>query len=92
MADVIGWLKIGAGAAVGAIIGYQVGHWRGETAGYEKHIAETAIASAKADAERRGDDAKLQSMSDYDLCVAGLRVGGVRDFSPCDVLRRVDEE
>lgn len=87
----IGWLKLAAGALVGLIVGYQIGHWRGVDAGYEKHIAETAIATAKADAERRGDDAKLQSMSDYDLCVAGLRSSRV-SIEPCDVLRRNGEE
>jgi hypothetical protein len=86
------WLKIGAGAVVGLLIGYQVGHWRGVDVGYDKRIAEEAVATAKVDAERRGDDAKLQGMSDYDLCVAGLRSGGLRDFEPCAVLRGVGEE
>lgn len=86
------WLKLGAGAVVGLVLGYQVGHWRGVDAGYDQRIAEEAVATAKADAERRGDDAKLQSMSDYDLCVAGLRSGGLRDFEPCSVLRGVGAE
>ena len=86
------WLKLGVGAIVGVIIGYQVGHWRGVDAGYDKRIAETAIAAAKADAERRGDDAKLQGLSDYDLCLAGLRASRMPDISACDVLRGVGEE
>lgn len=92
MIGLFDWLKLGVGAIVGVVIGYQVGHWRGESAGYDQRIAEEAVATAKADAERRGDDAKLQSMSDYDLCVAGLRAGGLRDFEPCSVLRGVDAE
>jgi hypothetical protein len=85
------WLKLGAGAIVGVIIGYQVGHWIGFDAGYDKRIAEEAVATAKADAERRGDDAKLQGLSDYDLCVTGLRASRM-PIEPCSVLRGVGEE
>ena len=86
------WLKIGAGAAAGLLIGYQVGYWRGESSGYDKRIAEAAVEAVKAEAERRGDDAKLQSMSDFDLCVTGLRAGGLHDVSACDTLRGLGEE
>ncbi len=89
---VFDWLKLGIGAFVGACIGYHVGIWTGTNAGYDKRVAEEAVATAKADAERRGDDAKLQGMSDYDLCVAGLRSGGVRDFEPCETLRAVGSD
>lgn len=85
------WLKIGAGAVVGLLIGYQIGHWRGESAGYQKRIAEAAVEAVKAEAERRGDDAKLQSMSDFDLCVTGLRAGGL-PVDACDTLRGLGEE
>jgi len=84
-------LKIGAGVIVGLLIGYQVGHWRGHVAGYEKRIAEAAVEAVKTDAERRGDDAKLQGLSDYDLCVVGLRASRM-PIEPCDVLRGVGEE
>ena len=86
------WIKIGAAAGLGLLIGYQVGHWQGESTGYDKRVAEQAVAAVKAEAIRRGDDAKLQSMSDYDLCVTGLRAGGVRDVSACDTLRGLGEE
>ena len=81
------WLKIGSGAVVGALIGYQVGHWQGDRAGYQKRIAEAAVEAVKAEAERRGDDAKLQSMSDYDLCVTGLRASGM-SIEPCAIFVR----
>ncbi|WP_312418595.1 hypothetical protein [Shinella sp.] len=45
-------------------------------------IAEQAVQSQKEELERKGDDAKLQRMSDYDLCTAYL--GGVPE---CDSLR-----
>ena len=41
--------------------------------GRETFIAKQAAADRKAEIERKGDDAKLRSMSDYDLCVDGLR-------------------
>lgn len=92
MIGLLDGLKIGTGAIVGIMIGYQVGHWRGEIAGYDKRIAEAAVEAIKVYAERRGDDARLQGMSDYGLCVAGLRVGRMHNISACDVLRGVGEE
>lgn len=86
------WLKIGAGAVFGAVIGFGVGYYQGHGAGYEKHVAEMAVASARAEMERRGDDAILQDMSGYDLCVLGLRGNRVRDVSPCEQLRGLGEE
>lgn len=41
--------------------------------GREQYIAEQAAADRKAELERKGDDQKLRGMSDYDLCVDGLR-------------------
>lgn len=45
-------------------------------------IAEQAVQSQKEELERKGDDAKIQRMSDYDLCTAYL--GRVPE---CDSLR-----
>ena len=45
-------------------------------------IAEQAVQSQKEELERKSDDAKLQRMSDFDLCVAYL--GRVPE---CDSLR-----
>lgn len=84
------WLKIGGGFVIGALaagtIGYLAGHWQGNRAGYDRRIAEVAAAEARAELERRGDDAKLQGMSDYDLCVAGLAGSGM-PVDACDELR-----
>jgi hypothetical protein len=73
------WLKIGTGALAGAAVGFTLGYWQGHDA-----------ATVKAELERRGDDAKLQSMSDFDLCIAGL--GGLPSASACNELRGLDEE
>lgn len=89
------WIKIGCGTAAGAIvagtIAYQVGHWRGASDGYDKRVAETAAAAVRLELERKGDDAKLQKLGDYDLCVLGLRGNGMR-IDACEQLRGVPEE
>nr|WP_295984299.1 hypothetical protein [uncultured Agrobacterium sp.] len=54
-------------------------------------IAEMAVAAAKADIQRKGDDASLQTKTDYELCVLGLRSGGL-PVDACDQLRGVDEK
>lgn len=85
------WLKIGAGALVGAVVAYQVGHWRGSAAGYDRHVAETVAANLKAELERKGDDAALRRHSNYDLCVLGLSGRGL-PIAACDQLRGLRAE
>ena len=89
------WLKLGAGAAAGALVSgalfYVIGHWQGDSAGYDRRVAEVAAADAKSELERKGDDAKLQSMSDFDLCVAGLAGSGL-PVDACEQLRGLREE
>ncbi|GAA2817371.1 hypothetical protein EDC40_103631 [Aminobacter aminovorans] len=87
----INWLSAAAGALVAGAIAYQVGSWRGASAGYDKHVAEIAAASLKAELERKGDDAKLQGLSDFDLCVLGLRGNGM-PVDACDQLRGLQQE
>lgn len=55
---------------------------RAREEGRERLIAEQAVQSQKEELERKGDDAKLQRMSDFDLCIAYL--GRVPE---CDGLR-----
>lgn len=50
--------------------------------GKQRVIAEQAVQAQKEELERKGDDAKLQRMSDFDLCVAYL--GGVPE---CESLK-----
>lgn len=40
--------------------------------GRDRYIAEQAVADQKSELERKGDDATLQRLSDYDLCVAAI--------------------
>jgi hypothetical protein len=54
--------------------------------GRDGYIASQAVADRKAELERKGDDAALQTLSDYDLCVAGLRSNRM-PIDPCDQLR-----
>lgn len=84
------WLKIGAGAVIGAIVAAGVYSlvntvWllpAAKEQGRNELIAEQAVADLKAERERKKSDAELQKLSDYDLCVRALgRVPG------CDAFR-----
>ena len=78
-------IKIAAGFILGAVVigsmAYLVGSERGKSEGRARVIAEQAVAAQREEIERKGDDAKLQRMSDFDLCVSYL--GRVPD---CDAL------
>lgn len=54
-------------------------------------IVEQAAADRKAEIERKGDDAKLRGMSDFDLCVDSLRSRGL-PVNVCDELRWLREK
>lgn len=54
-------------------------------------IAEMAVAAAKAEIQRKGDDASLQTKTDFQLCVLGLRSNGL-PVNACDQLRGVGEK
>lgn len=68
--------KLGAGAALGAMAVYAytqaVSLPMARSEARDRLIAEQAVQSQKEQLERMGDDATLQRMSDYDLCVAYL--------------------
>jgi hypothetical protein len=57
----------------------------------DRLIAEQAVSHQKAELERKGDDAKLQTLTPYDLCVAGLGGNGM-PVDACDQLRGPGEE
>jgi hypothetical protein len=89
------WIKLGAGFAAGALVAgsaaYGIGYVRGDSAGYDRRVAEIAVTDGKATLERKGDDATLQNLSGYDLCVVGLRGSGL-PVDACEQLRPVREE
>lgn len=95
MFGLLDWIKLGAGAAAGAILAaaivYPIAHWKGDTQGYNRRVAEVAAANAKAELERTHDNATLRDMSDYNLCVSGLRGNGM-PIDACDELRGVSVE
>jgi len=64
------WLKIGAAAAVAAYVAFHAGQWVGERAGYQRHAAEVAAATARLNAEL----ATLEA----DLAAAKARLDGAR--------------
>lgn len=86
------WKVVALCALIAAVpIGFMVGKSKGDSQGYDRRIAEVAAADAKAELERKHDDAKLQGMSDFDLCVAALRAGGM-PVDACEQLRGVQSE
>lgn len=80
-----------AAAIVAGFVGYYIGEWMGESIGRAKLVAQIAVASAQVELERKGEDATLQGMSDYELCVYGLRSAGV-SVEPCEQLRGLHAE
>lgn len=54
-------------------------------------IGEMAVAAAKAEIQRKGDDASLQTKTNYELCVLGLRSNGL-PVDACEQLRGVGEK
>jgi len=83
---------IALGVLIAAVpVAYVVGHARGDRQGYDRRIAEQAVADTKAEAERKGDDAKIGNMADYDLCVASLQRRGL-PIDACDELRGLQSE
>ena len=89
-------VSIAAGAIAGGLAAFLMMQavnalWllpRARQEGRAAYIAEQAAADRKAEIERKGDDAKLRGMSDYDLCVDSLRSRRLHT-DPCDVLRGV---
>lgn len=81
---------ISGGVAVFALMQVANALWlipAAKRAGRETYVAEQAAADRKAEIERKGDDAKLRGMSDFDLCVDGLRSRRL-PVNVCDELRR----
>lgn len=91
----LGATKLLIGALVGALVlgsgAYWYGLHRGKIAGYSQRVAEQAIADGKAEIARKGDDARIQAMDDYELCVLGLRSNGM-PVDACEQLRGVRAE
>lgn len=81
-------------AATALIVGgtmFIAGRWLGSGEGYDRRIAEVAVADGKAEMERRGHDAILQGMSDYDLCRTALSAARMR-VDACEQLRGLRAE
>lgn len=68
------WLKLWAGALVGGVLAYQVGHWRGDDAGYDRAVAQNREATLDQIMERIETDESVADMDRAGLC--GL-LGGV---------------
>lgn len=75
-------------ALVVAVLAYAAGNMVGRSAGYDRKIAELAVADGRAEMERRKHDAILQGMSDYDLCRTALSAARM-PLDACEQLRGV---
>ncbi|NTA58599.1 hypothetical protein G6L32_08130 [Agrobacterium tumefaciens] len=92
-------LKIALVAIVGAVAGVSATYTvaslvmvpAAKREGIDLAIAKMAVTATKIEMERKGDDASLQTKTDYELCVLGLRSGGL-PVDACDQLRGVGEE
>lgn len=86
MIGLIDAAKLAAGALLGALVVYAytqaVSLPAARSEARSRLVAEQAVQSQKEELERKGDDATLQRMDDYSLCIAYL--GRVRE---CDSLR-----
>lgn len=86
MIALIDALKIGAGAILGGVVVYAYVQAftlpAARQEGRDRLVAEQAVQTQKEELERKGDDANLQRMSDFDLCVAYLG-----RMPECDSLR-----
>jgi hypothetical protein len=78
---------IAATYAVAALVMVPAAKREGKSAA----MAEIAVAAAKAEKQRKGDDASLQTKTDYELCVLGLRSNGL-PVDACDQLRGLVKE
>ncbi len=83
------------GAVAGIVVTYAVASLvmvpAAKREGRSAAIAEMAVAAAKAEIQRKGDDASLQTKTDYELCVLGLRSNGV-PVDACEQLRGVGQK
>lgn len=78
------YVKLGAGALLGAClawaVAYPLAYSRGDDAGYERAQAENRQADFDQAKERMENDAAVDDMSDADLCAL---LGGVYRDGAC---------
>lgn len=88
-----GGALVGAAATFGVFWSFNALLWlpQAREEGRATYVAEQAAADRKAEIERKGDDAKLRDMSDYDLCVDGLRSRRL-PVGACNILRGLRAE
>ncbi len=79
---VSGAIRFAVGLLVMYVLSVAVLQPMARNEGRSRYIAEQAVKDQKVEMERKGDDAKIHQLSDYDLCV--LNLGRVPD---CDALK-----
>lgn len=86
MLAVLKYWQIGAGAALGALLAAGPVYLYGSYQGRQQAVVEQLQSDVEAERDRNKSDAKLQALSDYDLCVQSLRSRGMR-IDACEQLR-----
>lgn len=86
MFAVLKYWQVGAGAVLGALISAGPVYLYGTNQGRQQAAVEQLQSDVKAERDRNKSDAKLQALSDYDLCVQSLRSRGMR-VDACEQLR-----
>lgn len=86
MLAVLKYWQIGAGAALGALLAAGPVYLYGSYQGRQQAVVEQLRSDVEAERDRNKSDAKLQALSDYDLCVKSLRSRGMR-VDACEQLR-----
>lgn len=86
------YIKLGVGAAGGALVAgslmYWIGHWHGDSAGYARYAAEQTVKDLAVEKDRKKNDARIQDLSNYDFCVDSLKRRGM-PVDSCEQLRGI---
>lgn len=77
------YLKIGAGALVGAMLAYYPGYLQGKSVARSQIEAEAAKEALERIQTLEKNNAAFKSLSDRDKCVEFMRFSGLPD-SECD--------
>lgn len=90
MSGPLSYIQIGAGVALGALIASGPFYLYGKSAGRQQAVVEQLKSDVQAERDRNQSDAKLQALSDFDLCVQSLRSRGM-PVDACEQLRGIQE-
>lgn len=83
-------IKTALSWALAAFVLVSASYLYGKREGAQRAVVEQLQSDAQAERDRNKSDAKLQALSDFDLCVRSLRSRGMR-VDACEQLRGLPE-